>query len=224
VECPCCETRFRKFAPIPRTYEPDLECPRCGSYSRHRQLWLFMTRRLGVLSRSLTLLHVAPELFFYERLERAANLRYVSADLHVAHAAERIDIEAIPYPDRYFDAIICSHVLEHVVDDRAAMRELCRVLKDDGWAVIQAPVDGSLAATREDPSVVEPRERARRFGADDHVRMYGRDYLTRLEEAGFEVAVERFVAELDRESVELYGLLQTEDVNLCRKRAAAPAS
>jgi SAM-dependent methyltransferase len=171
-----------------------------------------------VLSGSLALLHVAPEVFFYERLERAPNLSYVSADLHAPHAVERIDVEAIPYPDRSFDGIVCSHVLEHVRDDRAAMRELCRVLKDDGWAVIQVPIDRSLPATREDPSVADPLERARRFGADDHVRLYGRDYVSRLEEAGFEVSVVPFVRELDVASVERYGLLPTEDVHLCRRR------
>ncbi|WP_416181183.1 class I SAM-dependent methyltransferase [Chloroflexus sp.] len=34
-----------------------------------------------------------------------------------------MDITNIPYPDESFDAILCSHVLEHVPDDRKAMRE-----------------------------------------------------------------------------------------------------
>ena len=42
---------------------------------------------------------------------------------------EHFDITAIPHPDDSFDAILCIHVLEHVPDDRAAMRELARVLK-----------------------------------------------------------------------------------------------
>jgi SAM-dependent methyltransferase len=223
VECPCCGARLRKFVPIARSYDPDLECPRCGSYSRHRQLWLFLTQRMRVLSERLALLHVAPEVFFHRRLERAPNLRYVSVDLHAPHAMERADVEALPYVDGSFDAVVCSHVLEHVNDDRGAMSELWRVLKPGGWAVIQAPVDRSMATTREDPDVRDPHERARLFGAEDHVRLYGRDYVPRLEDAGFEVSVVPFHSEIAPDLRERYGLLALEDVHLCRKAAPLKA-
>jgi ubiquinone/menaquinone biosynthesis C-methylase UbiE len=36
-------------------------------------------------------------------------------------------IEALPFPDRHFDTVICTHVLEHILDLRAAMRELRRI-------------------------------------------------------------------------------------------------
>ena len=219
VECPCCETRFRKFVPIARSFDPDLECPRCGSYSRHRQLWLFLTRRMAVLSQPLALLHVAPEVFFYRRLEEAPNLSCVSLDLHAAHAMERLDIEALPYPDRSFDAVVCSHVLEHVADDRRAMGELCRVLKPGGWALLQAPVNGSLETTREDPDVHDPQERARLFGAEDHVRLYGRDYVSRLRQAGFDVSVVPYYAEVDARSAERWGLLPLEPIYHCQRPA-----
>lgn len=217
VECPCCETRFRRFAAIGRSHHPDLECPRCGSYSRHRQLWLFLTLRMAVLREPLALLHVAPEVFFLRRLETAPNLRYLSVDLHDDHAMERVDVESMPYADGSFDAAVCSHVLEHVVDDRRALRELRRVLRPGGWAVVQAPVDRSLPATREDPSVSDPAERARLFGAEDHVRYYGRDYVDRLRDAGFDVSVVPLHAELGAGAAERWGLLPLEDVYLCRR-------
>jgi SAM-dependent methyltransferase len=51
---------------------------------------------------------------------------------------------------------MCNHVFEHVPDDKQAMRELRRVLADDGWAILQAPVDERLEVTLEDPGVVDP--------------------------------------------------------------------
>jgi SAM-dependent methyltransferase len=88
-------------------------------------------------------------------------------------------------PDESFDVIYCSHVLEHVQDDGKAMAELHRVLKDDGWAILLVPI--MAEATFEDPTIVDPAERARIFGQEDHVRIYGPDYVDRLRGAGFSV-------------------------------------
>ena len=69
------------------------------------------------------------------------------------------------------------------------MREFYRVLRPDGWAVLLVPINAPV--TLEDPSVVQPNERARIFGQEDHVRRYGPDYVERLREAGFRVTVTR---------------------------------
>ena len=52
---------------------------------------------------------------------------------------ERIDATAIPYGDGSFDVVLCNHVLEHVPDYRKALSEIHRVLRPDGWAVLQTP-------------------------------------------------------------------------------------
>jgi len=36
-------------------------------------------------------------------------------------------IEALPFPDRHFDTVICTHVLEHILDIQAAVAELRRI-------------------------------------------------------------------------------------------------
>jgi ubiquinone/menaquinone biosynthesis C-methylase UbiE len=99
----------------------------------------------------------------------------------------RMDITDIQYPDEYFDVIYCSHVMEHVQDDKKAMREFYRVLKSGGWAILLVPITADK--TSENSSVVDPSERLRIFGQEDHVRRYGTDYLDRLEGAGFEVKI-----------------------------------
>ena len=45
----------------------------------------------------------------------------------------------LPFGDKSFDKIVCSEVLEHVLDDNQAVRELFRVLKDDGELAVSVP-------------------------------------------------------------------------------------
>jgi len=126
-----------------------------------------------------------------------------------------MDITAIPFNDHTFDVILCSHVLEHVQDDRKAISELYRVLKPGGWAILMVPIDLDRATTFEDPSVIDPKERERLFGQHDHVRWYGRDFLTRLEQAGFIVRQETYAHELDASAIEKHVLSSDEIIFLC---------
>jgi predicted SAM-dependent methyltransferase len=150
------------------------------------------------------------------------NLNYVSADLDSSLAMAHMNITQLPFPDASFDVVLCSHVLEHVLDDRSAMAELFRVLHPSGWAIITAPIDRSRAETLEDPRVTQPQDRARLFGQHDHVRLYGRDYVSRLERAGFSVSVDSYATQLDDTIIALYGLNRSERIYLCT-RAAQPA-
>jgi SAM-dependent methyltransferase len=143
-------------------------------------------------------------------------LRYVTLDIDSPLATVQGDVTALPFDDESFDLILCLHVLEHVLDDRAAMRELFRVLEPGGKAVIQVP-PSDLAETFEDDSVVDPAARERVFGQWDHVRICGTDYGTRLEEAGFRVTEVDHVADLDAASRARFGLRTGEPFYLCDK-------
>mgnify|MGYP003417424658 CR=1 FL=1 len=68
--------------------------------------------------------------------ERAAEARGNSP--HILNAAG----EAVPLPFGTFDLVLSHEVLEHVQDDRAAIREMIRVLKPGGRAVIFVPNRG----------------------------------------------------------------------------------
>ncbi|MDQ3933172.1 MAG: methyltransferase domain-containing protein [Actinomycetota bacterium] len=214
VECPCCGGRFRRFVVLPEYVETERACYRCDSYARHRLVWLYLIRETDLLSAPRRLLHVAPsEPMYGDRLRALPNLDYVSADLEAPEAMEHWDITAIPHPAGSFDAILCSHVLEHVCDDRRAIAELHRVLRHGGWALIQSPVDPTREITYEEP-VEDPLAV---FGQADHVRFYGRDYPDRLREAGFDVAVEHYVERFSAAERERYGLDPVEPIYLCTK-------
>ena len=119
-------------------------------------------------------------------------------------------------PDESFDVIYCSHVLEHVPDDRKAMREFPRVLKRGGWAILLVPINAGK--TYEDASIAEPAERLRVFGQEDHVRNYGPDYVDRLREAGFAVTETRVPDLVSRDDAQLMGFTHAAgEVYFCRR-------
>lgn len=62
-------------------------------------------------------------------------------------------IERLPFPDRHFDTVICTHVLEHILDIRAAIAELRRIT---GRRLI----------------IVVPLEREYRFTFNPHVHFF----------------------------------------------------
>jgi SAM-dependent methyltransferase len=118
-----------------------------------------------------------------------------------------VDLQRLDLPDAEFDWVVCSHVLEHIHDDRAAMREMHRVLRSGGSLVLQVPMFGEH--TVEDPTITDPAERLARFGQQDHVRMYGRDVLDRLRAAGFDVDRRVYRKQLTARERERYGLNYT---------------
>lgn len=167
---------------------PDAKCPGCGSLERHRLAWLYLRERTDLQKGShRRVLHIAPEPALRARLEAVPGVDYLTADLEPGRAMVRMDITDIRYPSGSFDLIYCSHVLEHVADDRLAMRELHRVVAPGGAVVIAVPI--TVGATVEDPAIEDREERRRLFGQWDHVRRYGPDVVERLEEAGFGVEV-----------------------------------
>ena len=218
--CPCCGGRFRKLLHSGLLPRPNAKCPRCGSLERHRLLWLFLTDRSELLFDQAKVLHVAPEFMLQKLFRRLRTINYVSADLDSPRAQVKMDITDIQYDANSFDFILCSHVLEHVMDDRKAMRELYRILKPGGCAVLQSPIDLKQNSTYEDATIVSTAERERVFGQRDHVRIYGRDYRDRLMQAGFHVRTDSYVKELGADRVEKYCLIADEDIYVCTKPKA----
>ncbi|QDV82909.1 hypothetical protein TBK1r_18410 [Stieleria magnilauensis] len=162
------------------------------------------------------MLHVAPEPCLRPHFKEHIGESYLTADLLANDVDVNMDITEIQYPDNTFDVIYCSHVLEHVPDDRKAMKEFLRVLNPDGFAVLMVPI--TAEQTVEDPSVTDPQERLRLFGQEDHVRRYGPDFSERLRGAGFvvdEMTPNRFCSEAEQRA----SRLPDEDrIYVCRRK------
>ncbi len=152
---------------------------------------------------------------------RMPNLEYIQGEYRdrlyetLRHQSPKMGLTALPFDSNSFDAIICQHVLEHIQPDRKVMKELFRVLRPGGWAVISSPIRWDQE-TYEDPTIIDPEERQRAFGERIHVRIYGHDLKDRLEEAGFIVQVD-FGENVEKTTREKYGLRDDEDLFYCLK-------
>jgi hypothetical protein len=210
-QCPVCGVALRAFKPMWKSYWREVEkfapihpaaafetfnltdftCPRCDAYDRDRLTALYLEQVFLTFDpgRTYRLLEFAPGDALHKKLKRCPFIAYRSADLSRKDVDERVDLTAMGgYADDSVDILLCSHVLEHIPDDRKAMREMCRVLKPDGFAVILVPLVIGVEETHEDPSVNTDALRWKYFGAADHVRQYGkRDFIDRLAAAGLKV-------------------------------------
>jgi SAM-dependent methyltransferase len=213
VECPVCGHRFRRFKPD--WNRGDAICWRCGAHERHRALALLWRTRPALLGDAGSLLHFAPE-WCFRFVPRPPGLRYVTTDLDPAKGDVPLDIRALDLPDASFGAIICSHVLEHVDDDRAALAELRRVVAPGGWVILMVPQDPDRAETYEDAAISDPDARRAAFWQHDHVRLYGRDFADRIRAAGFDVEVIVMAEALGPAAAARHGLLAVDLIHLCR--------
>jgi len=161
-------------------------CPHCLSHDRERHLWLYL--QASGFSDALSaqrILHMAPETNLAQRIAAQNPRCYVKGDLYpAATGVQRIDLLAIPFDDSNFDLVIANHVLEHVDDDLAALREITRVLAPGGHAILQTPYAASLETTWSDRGVHTPAARLHAFGQEDHVRLFGSDIFRRFASAG----------------------------------------
>jgi SAM-dependent methyltransferase len=168
----------------------DSQCPGCGSQRRNRELIDFIEKNWGQALRfklteggmegGLWVLDIAPAPGYQEWFE-ARGADYISIDLGERKAMALMDATMTGFADASFDIIICSHVLEHVPDYQAALRELRRVLKDDGAALIDVPF------SRRQNSI-----RLEKPDHQGHWHEFGMDIRDRIFEAGFHVETKAY--------------------------------
>lgn len=187
VSCNVCGHHYRKFLPYGRKSRSNALCPNCLSLERHRMIWQFLNEKTEFFNQTNKILHVAPELCFIKRFEAIHKENYITADIESPLAKVKLDVMNMPFEENEFEVIFCNHVLEHVSDDIKAMKELYRVLKPGGWGILQVPLFHPLPdLTYEDANITNPKNREKAFGQSDHVRLYGKDYISRLQSAGFD--------------------------------------
>lgn len=226
VGCVCCKGAFRSFL-VRGKNRREFSCPGCGSHERHRLITLYLSEQTNFFSGGRRVLHIAPEISLQLWFQASRRLFYVAGDISGKKVIDiRLDICRLPFADQSFDFILCSHVLEHVSNDRAAMEQFVRVLDPDGFALLHVPIDGRRDTTLEYSTVESPEERRRLLaGAHGHQRAYGKDYKIRLERAGFQVELIDYAAKQTTDVLQRYGIQRRpgEELYICRRSQQHPA-
>jgi SAM-dependent methyltransferase len=163
-------------------------CSSCGASDRDRLYKLYIDKYGLPGGAKSNLLDFAPSSQLSSYLKTKTK-KYRSADLFMEGVDDKVDITDMKqYKDNMFDFFVCSHILEHVESDIRALYELYRVLKPGGKGILMTPIIDRENIHDEDPSVVDTKERLRRFAQDDHVRLYEKKvFLERVENAGFSI-------------------------------------
>jgi predicted SAM-dependent methyltransferase len=196
VECNICGWSGADFYPNtgPGYFELKETCPRCSCVCRHRALAVLLDAETEFFSPDKMVIEASPARAFQEHcLRRKARKNYLSLDLDGFGTTTRF------YADASCDYFLCLHVLEHVAADTVVLREIQRVLRAGGEAVLQVPIDYRIAETveYERPNLLE----------NGHVRRYSESgFVERLINAGFavrKVSVEQLVSPAD---LQRYGM------------------
>ena len=205
--CPVCDAKNVRWQPLPGQYMQKSRqygykhfgsgemtplftylCPVCGASDRER----FYAQFLHELKETQEdapkhMIHFAPESALSRHIRKEQYFAsYQTADMSMAGVDFHIDIQSLPFENDSYDFFICSHVLEHVPDDRKALQELYRILRPGGFGILMAPICLGIEKTIEDSSITDGEIRWKLFGQDDHLRLYSHDdYVKRIEESGF---------------------------------------
>ena len=184
VQCNICKWSGRKF--LDDYWHKKVVCPACQSDVRHRLLHLSL-RKIDIEGKKI--LHFAPESCLEQTFEKSKH--YKTADLvNFENLDFKIDISDMSIiNDNTFDIVIASDVLEHVYNDQKAIKEINRILKIQGIAVLTVPQGDNLKYTIEDLNYISKEERELKFGNYDHYRLYGSDFKKKLEDEKFIVKV-----------------------------------
>lgn len=177
VTCEFCGWRgcsFRTFV-AGATLRRGAVCPRCLSLERHRDFLRLFRDLRALLPPHIDLLDIAPTRAFSDYCTRAPDIAYLSIDEVSPIAMRHMDVQALELPSDSFDVVVCYHVLDYVPDDVQALREIRRVLRASGFAILQEVISDAEATVEWHRPMPEHLHRIRR---------YGRDFFQRLERAG----------------------------------------
>ena len=88
--------------------------------------------------------------------------------------------------------------------------ECLRVLKPGGNAILQTPFSNALEKGIEDPGIQTELARLHAYGQEDHVRIYGRDWIERFEAPGLRANIRSHAELLGDVDPVVHGVNQSE--------------
>lgn len=237
--CPVCGESVSEFSPLPEYYIQNMlrhrfkhigrgemtsideySCPNCGASDRERlySFWIEREARLGRFNNSEKMLHFAPEQALSKKIKSMKIFReYKTADMAMPDVDYQVDITHLPFDSEIVDFFVCSHILEHVSDDRAAISELYRITKAGGRDLLMVPIIMGIDESVEATDHMNNADRWRLFGQDDHVRLYAHeDFVSKVAGVGFHL-LELGINYFGKEMFERLGLLETSVLYVAEK-------
>jgi len=161
-------------------------CPICMIPDKGRLIISFL-ESIDLKSRSLSILHLSPEIGIQKRL----NKLFANHDYKISDFADEstLCIDITKVINSKFDIIICSHVLEHVEEDRLALKNLYDALNPEGIILFLVPIHKEIDVTIQDMRINSPKERKIAYGLEDHVRQYGYKDFQKLISSYFDLII-----------------------------------
>lgn len=210
VQCPCCGWEGGQFYDYLEVgfIHRKVECPQCNSHARHRTLYTWLQREFRLQEKEGTALVFAPEKALDSVWQQASHLRAHKVDIKATRGVNVLaDLQRLPFASDSVDLIWCHHVLQLIEDDRAAIRELYRVLRPPTGEVVLSVALAPGTTTEEYGSM---NEEVMNFW-----RMYGDDFVERLAEAGFHVQTINYKP--SPEERRRYGIDSEDNLFICVK-------
>lgn len=190
-------------------------CHFCGSNDRTRHLFMYFYK-LGLWGKfkGASIVHIAPEKTLSDRIKSLLPARYVMGDLlNTNEEHQKLDVTDLPFENGSIDILICNHVLEHVPEYKKALREIHRVLRVDGFAILQTPYSKLLKKNFEEESINTDALRLFFYAQEDHVRFFSeKQFFQDLEEASFELKIARHSDLFSEKETIRYGVNRMEDL------------
>lgn len=229
--CMICGNNVEKFDPggtkaevflqhhiIGGGYRDNCVCPHCGAWDRDRWIYYVLRNEIGLEHATGRMLHFAPEphIVDYIKKKKDRNLDYYTCDIVPGRAMHIVDITDIQFKDETFDYIICNHVMEHIEDEAKAVSEIKRILKSNGLWFFSFPICTDME-TYEDETITSREGRLKAYGQENHLRLYGYDFVSRFEKHGIHCEIFSPQYIFDDESISNLGLIKDDTIIIGRK-------
>lgn len=207
-KCSICNNRLDDYLPINPKFKLNSEnagykyfgqnehlnikkysCPKCNSSDRDRFYAAYYSGAINSKDKNKSkLLHIAPS-WPLNNLFLVKHFNVITTDIMMPGVDFLQDVENMnSFENNMFDYVLCSHVLEHVVNPKKALSEIKRVLNTNGEAILMAPINPNIKSTLEDPEHISSEERLKNYGQEDHLRLFAKDdFIKLIKSVGFEL-------------------------------------
>ena len=195
IYCPFCPGFF-KAERYPFSKEISSNCPVCGSTVEERTILLFLQTKTEMMSGEKKILVIAEPGMIADYFENFPNA-VLKIYTETGDFSIRDNSMKDRYPDDEFDIIVCNHIIEKLPQPQLVLKEIKRILKPDGVAMMMAYVDYEKEKTVE-MSVTHFKDRLSLYGIPGNYRRYGKDYADQIRSFGLNVSKLKFTSGFEK--------------------------